>query len=145
MPLPEDRDRSAPPAARPVSRRDLLRWGGVATAAAVTGTWMQAGAAQAAPASSVVPAASTFSPLRPPATPLAVRSMYLTTWLPGDNLAGTWPTFWNGRVTALCGIARIDGTPYLFAGAPATARRTGAHHHGAVLAPADRDPAPRTP
>jgi hypothetical protein len=62
--------------------------------------------------------ATTFSPLRPPATPLAVRSPYLTTWLAGDTLPGTWPTFWNGHITALCGIARIDGTPYVFAGNP---------------------------
>jgi glutaminase A-like protein/uncharacterized protein DUF5127/ricin-type beta-trefoil lectin protein/uncharacterized protein DUF4964 len=62
--------------------------------------------------------AATFSPLRPPATPLAVRSPYLTTWLAGDTLPGTWPTFWNGHITALCGIARIDGAPFVFAGNP---------------------------
>ena len=118
MSLPEERDRSAPSAAPP-SRRDLLRWGGVATVAAVTSTWLSAGPATAAPEPYAVPAATTFSPIRPPATPLAVRSMYLTTWLPGDNLAGTWPSFWNGRTTALCGIARIDGAAYLFAGNPA--------------------------
>jgi hypothetical protein len=73
--------------------------------------------AQAA-GSSFSPAGSSFSPLRPPATPLAVRSMYLTTWLRGDNLAGTWPSFWAGQVTAITGIVRIDGTAYVFAGAP---------------------------
>lgn len=44
---------------------------------------------------------STFSPLRPPAVPLAVRSPYLSTWQKagsdggnGGYLAGQWPTFW---------------------------------------------------
>ena len=62
--------------------------------------------------------ASSFTPLRPPATPLAVRSPYLSCWQGSDELAGTWSSFWNGHITAMCGIARIDGTPYLFAGAP---------------------------
>lgn len=46
-------------------------------------------------------AASTFSPARPPALPLAVKSPYLSTWLSagtdggnGGYLAGQWPTFW---------------------------------------------------
>ncbi|HEX4788483.1 MAG TPA: DUF5127 domain-containing protein [Actinospica sp.] len=63
--------------------------------------------------------ASTFTPVRPPATPLLVRSPYLSCWQGADDLAGTWSSFWNGHITAMCGIARIDGTPYLFAGAPA--------------------------
>jgi len=66
----------------------------------------------------------TFSPLRPPATPLAVRSMYLSTWQASDNLAGSWSSFWNGRTAALCGIARIDGKAYLFAGSPSLAGLT---------------------
>lgn len=44
---------------------------------------------------------STFSPLRPPSIPLAVRSPYLSTWQQagsdggnGGYLAGRWPTFW---------------------------------------------------
>lgn len=44
---------------------------------------------------------STFSPARPPALPLAVRSPYLSTWQQagdeggnGGYLAGEWPTFW---------------------------------------------------
>lgn len=51
-------------------------------------------------------AASTFSPARPPAIPLAVRSPYVSAWLqagkdpeeggPGNGgyLAGEFPTFW---------------------------------------------------
>ena len=49
---------------------------------------------------------STFSPARPPAIPLAVKSPYLSCWQqagsdaeaggPGNGgyLAGQWPTFW---------------------------------------------------
>jgi hypothetical protein len=105
---------------RQPSRRDLLRLAGLAAAAAAGGSSLLAGApAGATPAGPVaVTPAATFSPLRPPATPLAVRSMYLSTWSAADNLAGTWPSFWTGHITAICGIARIDGTPYLFCGAP---------------------------
>jgi hypothetical protein len=104
----------------PLNRRDLLRWTGIAAAAAAGTAWLPTGVASAAPAlSAAAPLASTFTPLRPPATPLAVRSPYLSTWLAGDNLPGTWPTFWTGKVAALCGIARIDGVAYVFAGSPA--------------------------
>ena len=49
---------------------------------------------------------STFSPARPPAIPLAVKSPYVSAWQqagpdverggPGNGglLAGQWPTFW---------------------------------------------------
>jgi hypothetical protein len=59
-----------------------------------------------------------YDPIRPPAIPLVVRSPYLSTWLAADNLPGTWPTFWTGRITAMAGLATIDGTPFLFLGAP---------------------------
>jgi len=62
-----------------------------------------------------VPAAT---PIRPPAAPLAVRGPYLSTWLPATTLPGTWPQFWTGHITAMGGIARIDGISYLFMGAP---------------------------
>jgi hypothetical protein len=46
--------------------------------------------------------ASTFSPARPPAIPLAVKAPYLNTWLNagsdggnGGYLAGEWPVFWQ--------------------------------------------------
>jgi hypothetical protein len=99
-----------------VSRRNLLRWSGaaglaVAAAPALAGT----AAANPAPPHGM----PTFQPIRPPATPLAVRSPYLNTWLAADVLPGTWSTFWTGRVTAMTGIARIDGTPYVFMGQPA--------------------------
>lgn len=59
-----------------------------------------------------------FTPLRPPATPLAVRSPYLSAWLPDSRLPGSWPTFWNGRITALTGLAVVDGRPYTWCGDP---------------------------
>src|SRR5688500_11872544 len=60
----------------------------------------------AAVSSAITEAASTFSPARPPAIPLAVRSPYLNTWLNaggegqdgrgnGGYLAGQWPVFWT--------------------------------------------------
>jgi hypothetical protein len=98
---------------RTPSRRDLLRWtGGAALAVGAGGLFT--GTARAATA------ATTFSPLRPPATPLAVRSPYLSTWQASDTLTGTWSSFWNGRTTAFCGIARIDGVAYCYAGAPSS-------------------------
>jgi hypothetical protein len=52
--------------------------------------------------SRLVNAASTFSPARPPAIPLAVKSPYLNSWLNagsdggnGGYLAGEWNTFWK--------------------------------------------------
>jgi hypothetical protein len=105
------------PAHSALSRRDLLRWTGIATAVAAGTAWFPTGIASAA--TSPTAAATTFSPIRPPATPLAVRSPYLSTWLADDTLPGSWPTFWTGKTAALCGIARIDGTPYVFAGSPA--------------------------
>jgi hypothetical protein len=62
--------------------------------------------------------APAISPVRPPAVPLIVRGPYINTWQTSDNAPGTWPTFWNGNVKAITGIARIDGTAYTFLGAP---------------------------
>jgi hypothetical protein len=104
-----------------VDRRTALRWAGSAGLAGLLTTSLP-GLAAASPAQGPT-AAATFSPLRPPATPpatpLVVRSMYLSTWQGADNLAGTWPTFWNGGIAAMAGIVRVDGTAFLFAGAPA--------------------------
>ncbi|MGW4517439.1 glutaminase domain-containing protein [Streptomyces sp. NPDC004393] len=129
-----DHPTEQPPAAQQaageagLSRRKLMRWSGVAglgaaSAALLPGMVHSAAAATPAPAiaapsqtPSVVP--GSFDPIRPPAVPLAVRSPYLSTWMPADNLAGTWPSFWTGRTTAMTGIARIDGVPFLFLGAP---------------------------
>ncbi|KAH8426489.1 glutaminase GtaA [Aspergillus melleus] len=68
-------------------------------------------------------AVSTFTPARPPALPLAVKSPYLSTWLPagrdggnGGYLAGEWPTFWEGQITGWAGMIRVDGNVYTWMG-----------------------------
>ncbi|MEU6853427.1 DUF5127 domain-containing protein [Actinacidiphila alni] len=116
-----------------VSRRGLLRSTGVVGLGAAGVTLLPGmvqtaraeqsnGAPGSAPAnrahSAPGSALPVFDPIRPPAVPLAVRSPYLSTWLAGDLLAGRWPSFWTGRTTAMTGLARIDGTDFLFIGAP---------------------------
>jgi hypothetical protein len=113
VPMTDDLPASGLPInSAPFSRREFLRYSTIAAAMATAGTLLPFGQSPA------LAAASSFAPLRPPATPLAVRSMYLSTWLAGDNLPGTWPTFWNGHVTAMTGIVRVDNVPYVFCGAP---------------------------
>ncbi|KAF7186316.1 Glutaminase A [Pseudocercospora fuligena] len=74
-------------------------------------------------------AQSSFSPLRPPAIPLAVRSPFMSTWQQagsdngnGGYLAGEWPTFWNGQVTGWTGIVRVDNSSYTWMGAPSNSQ-----------------------
>ncbi|KAI0164391.1 glutaminase A [Hypoxylon sp. FL1284] len=74
---------------------------------------------------SLTHAASSFSPARPPAIPLAVKSPYLNSWLQvgsdggnGGYLAGEWPKFWSQQVTGWAGFIRVDGTAYNWLGAP---------------------------
>jgi len=109
------------------SRRRFLQWSAIAGAVGATTTF-GATSALADPASQSNGHAGSlplqFDPLRPPAVPLAVRSPYLSTWLATDNLPGTWPSFWTGRITAMAGLATIDGTPYVFLGAPSLPNTT---------------------
>lgn len=57
--------------------------------------------------------------VRPPSVPLAVRSPYLSTWLPATDLTATTPQFWYGDTRGFTGMARIDGKTYWWAGPPA--------------------------
>jgi len=122
------------------ARRAFLRYsgavaaaGGVASAATRTGLRSpasghrpartpagppQAQLTAALSAQAPAPGGLAATPIRPPAAPLAVRGPYLSTWLPATTLPGTWQQFWTGHVTAMGGIARIDGVSYLFMGAP---------------------------
>jgi Domain of unknown function (DUF5127)/Domain of unknown function (DUF4965)/Domain of unknown function (DUF1793)/Domain of unknown function (DUF4964) len=58
------------------------------------------------------------APVRPPSIPLAVRSPYLSTWLPSTVLTGAVPQFWNGSGRGIAGLIRIDGHVYSWAGKP---------------------------
>ncbi|OWP04752.1 hypothetical protein B2J93_4034 [Marssonina coronariae] len=70
-------------------------------------------------------AASTFSPTRPPAIPLAVKSPYLNVlqFAGSDggnsgNLAGQYSQFWAGQIAAWVGMIRVDGITYTWMGDP---------------------------
>ncbi|TQS34475.1 hypothetical protein Golomagni_05139 [Golovinomyces magnicellulatus] len=77
-------------------------------------------------------AALKFTPARPPAVALAVRSPYMNTWLEVGSgngyLPGAWPTFWagsrmgtsgkpGGEVTGWAGQIRVDGELFTWMGA----------------------------
>jgi hypothetical protein len=82
-------------------------------------------AGPATPSQPSVEAEPATDPIRPPAVPLVVRGPYVSTWLSATRLPGAWPAFWNGRPTEMTGIVRIDGTCYVFAGAPSFAAPAG--------------------
>ncbi|EIM85296.1 DUF1793-domain-containing protein [Stereum hirsutum FP-91666 SS1] len=70
----------------------------------------------------------TADPFIPHAYPLAVRSPYLSTWLPQGNgtaLNGGWPQFWGGSTIGWAGIVRVDGSSYTFLGDPAVSSSSG--------------------
>ncbi|CAL1700859.1 unnamed protein product [Somion occarium] len=79
--------------------------------------------------SGIVHAAVTWTamPFNPASVPLAVRSPYLSAWLPqgsGTALNAAWPTFWTGSIVGWAGFVRVDGTTYTFLGLPATNNST---------------------
>jgi len=92
--------------------------GGLATARTAAARATQARPATAGARSAAAGSSVKTTPIRPPATPLIVRSPYLSTWQSSTESAGTWQTFWNGDTTAMAGLARIDGTSFVFAGDP---------------------------
>lgn len=64
--------------------------------------------------------ASTFSPTKPPAVPLAVRSPYLNAWLQGESgciLPGSWPRHWTGDILGWQAFVAVDGVSYNWMGA----------------------------
>lgn len=64
------------------------------------------------------------TPFNPASVPLAVRSPYLSAWLPqsaGTALNGAWPQFWTGSTLGWAGYIRVDGATYTFLGDPVVA------------------------
>ncbi|KAL1694460.1 hypothetical protein GGG16DRAFT_122510 [Schizophyllum commune] len=60
-------------------------------------------------------------PFNPASVPLAVRSPYVSTWLPqgkGTALNEAWATFYTGGITAWAGFITVDDKPYSFMGVP---------------------------
>ncbi|KAL1761028.1 hypothetical protein FB107DRAFT_269372 [Schizophyllum commune] len=60
-------------------------------------------------------------PFNPASVPLAVRSPYVSTWLPqgkGTALNEAWATFYTGGITAWAGFVTVDDKPYSFMGVP---------------------------
>ncbi|KAK7061847.1 DUF1793-domain-containing protein [Favolaschia claudopus] len=63
----------------------------------------------------------TATPFNPSSIPLAVRTPYLSAWLPqgqGAALNDAWATFWTGMIVGWAGFAKVDSVPYLFLGTP---------------------------
>ncbi|KAM5545917.1 hypothetical protein V8D89_000043 [Ganoderma adspersum] len=62
------------------------------------------------------------TPFSPAAVPLAVRSPYLSAWLPqgsGNALNDIWPQFWTGSsILGWAGFAKVDGSAYVWMGSP---------------------------
>ncbi|KAI0737538.1 DUF1793-domain-containing protein [Daedaleopsis nitida] len=61
------------------------------------------------------------TPFNPASVPLAVRSPYLSAWLPqgqGTALNAAWPSFWTGSILGWAGFAKVDGVAYNWMGLP---------------------------
>ncbi|KAJ7368429.1 hypothetical protein DFH08DRAFT_25512 [Mycena albidolilacea] len=61
------------------------------------------------------------TPFNPSSIPLAVRTPYLSTWLPqgsGSALNAVWAQHWTGQTVGWAGFIKVDGTAYSFLGDP---------------------------
>ncbi len=53
---------------------------------------------------------------RYPAVPLVVHDPYFSLWSFADKLTDNWSSHWTGAIQSLCGMLRIDGVAWRFAG-----------------------------
>jgi hypothetical protein len=114
----------------PIDRRTLLKIAGAATLTAPGLTMLQgltgnsavaqaaAGSSDAASSGAAATVTLGGADVRPPSVPLAVRSPYLSAWLPTTDLTSATPQFWNGAARGFVGLVRIDGQVYSWAGQP---------------------------
>ncbi|KAJ5820444.1 hypothetical protein N7474_006035 [Penicillium riverlandense] len=65
--------------------------------------------------------ATSYDPLKPPSYPLAVRSPYLSAWIPGNDVASlpsSQAQFWAGNTLGWSLFARVNGDVYSLFGVP---------------------------
>ncbi len=62
-----------------------------------------------------------LSNVRYPAVPLIVHDPYFSVWSAHDHLNDGWESHWTGTGVGLCGLLRVDGCCYTFAGEPQSA------------------------
>jgi len=126
FPSPDDGHEREDLTLAPIDRRTLLKIAGAAGLIAPGLSLLQgfSGAGAVAQAAGAVTAATPATvtlggaDVRPPSIPLAVRSPYLSAWLPATTLTGTTPQFWDGSARGFVGLVLIDGNPYIWAGDP---------------------------
>lgn len=56
------------------------------------------------------------SAFRPPAVPLVTHDPYFSVWQFANTLTEDWSRHWTGAIQAMCGMIRVDGKTYRFAG-----------------------------